>query len=86
MYLKRGEGHTGGGPRGAVSDRGLSTIHHTLLLQGPLWGGGEIPLRLGCSTLVHLTPPTRAQPYLQRLGDSGFGGLVHLCLPHTPTA
>lgn len=32
-----------------------------------------------------LVPP-RPGPYLQCLGDPGFGGLVHLCLPYTPAA
>ena len=36
QYLEWGEGHTGGGPRGAVSDGGLPAVYHTLLLQGPL--------------------------------------------------
>lgn len=35
-YLERGEGHTGSGPGGAVSDCGLPAIHHTLLLQSSL--------------------------------------------------
>lgn len=30
--------------------------------------------------------PPRPGPYLQCLGDPGFGGLVHLRLPHTPAA
>lgn len=34
---------------------------------------------------VRPTPPG-PNPHLQCLGDPGFGGLVHLCLPHTPTA
>lgn len=33
-----------------------------------------------------LSPRPSPRPYLQRLGDPGFGGLVHLCLPHPPAA
>lgn len=35
-YLKRSERHTGAGSGGAVSDCGLSSVRHALLLQGPL--------------------------------------------------
>lgn len=41
----------------------------------------------GLSQQSSLTPgPTQPGPYLQRLGDPGFGGLVHLSLPHAPAA
>lgn len=49
-------------------------------------GEGRPQLSPGLCSHVCLTPPTQAQPYLERLGDPGFSGLVHLRLPHTPTA
>lgn len=89
QYLEWGEGHTGGRPRGAVADGGLPSIHHTLLLQRPLWKERQETFRLDLGSPAGapsaLGPP-RPGLYLQRLGDPGFGGLVHLRLPYTPAA
>ena len=49
-YLEWGEGHAGGGSRRAVADGGLPTVHHALLLQGPLRGGQGAQ---GCGLGLH---------------------------------
>lgn len=53
-------------------------------------GGGEGRGSPSCDRAVpHLftsPQPTQTWPYLQCLGDPGFGGLVHLRLPHAPAA